>query len=99
MGYLAYTPDERLVDQRGRPYFLWDQDLTLDEFEQRLRDPSHEVRAYFIAKLMREAKPDDVFRFVTRADIDAHWPDVQHRLGRSRAFWEWILARWRERDE
>ena len=60
------TRPEALTDGRGRPYFLWDCDLTLDEFVDRWRDPDPEVRAYFLAKLMRQAKPDDVFQFVTR---------------------------------
>jgi hypothetical protein len=36
-------------------------DMTLDEFERRLRDEGPEGRAYLIGKLMRQAKPDDVF--------------------------------------
>jgi hypothetical protein len=35
---LAPTPRERLVDAHGRPYFLWDVDMTLDEFERALQD-------------------------------------------------------------
>ena len=99
MGFLAYTPDERLSDPEGRPYFLWDQDLTLATFKERLRDSDPGVRAYFISKLMRQAKPDDVFRFVTRAEIDAHWSGIQPNLGRTHDFWSWILARWSETDE
>ena len=49
---------------------------------------------------MRQAKPDDVFRFVTRATIRELWPRVQRYLGRSREFWTWLLEAWdsQERD-
>ena len=30
MTVLARTPDDRLVDGAGRPYFLWDEDMTLE---------------------------------------------------------------------
>jgi len=49
MPVLAPTPPERLVDANGRPYFLWDEDLTLDAFRCRLADPDPEVRAYYLA--------------------------------------------------
>ena len=61
MARLFPTPRDRLVDRAGRPYFLWDTDMMLDEFERRLRDEGPEGRAYLIGKLMRQAKPDDVF--------------------------------------
>jgi hypothetical protein len=96
MSALAPTPPDRLVDQRGRPYFAWDEDLTLAEFESRLRDADVEVRAYYLGKLMRQAKPDDVFTFVTLADLIAALPAVERYLGKSRDFWRWLLARWSE---
>jgi len=83
-----------LTDPEGRPYFLWDCDLTLDEFEQRLESPDPDVRAYFVAKVMRQAKPDDVFRFVTRRAIVDLWPRLERHLGQSRPFWVWLLATW-----
>ena len=46
MALLAPTPAERLLDAAGRPYFLWDDDMTLDVFRQKLGDPDGEVRAY-----------------------------------------------------
>lgn len=88
------TPPDRLVDARGRPYFLWDLDIDLPTFERSLRDPDPEVRAWFVGKLMRQAKPDDVFRFVRLADIAALWPRLARYLGRSRPFWTWLLTRW-----
>jgi hypothetical protein len=89
------TPREHLLDAQGRPYFLWDCDLTLDRFQAVLRDPNPEVRAYWIGKLMRQAKPDDVFQFVTVAEIEAHWTLLERYLGWSREFWTWLLATWR----
>jgi hypothetical protein len=95
MSVLNPTPPDRLVDGHGRPYFLWDVETTLDEFRAMLAGGDREVRAYLIAKLMRQAKPDDVFQFVTLEDIRRAWPLVERHLGRSRAFWTWILGAWR----
>lgn len=94
MSVLAPTPPERLVDRRDRPYFLWDLDLTIDEFRTRLRDPDPEVRAYFLGKLMRQAKPDDVFTFVTLDEIRDQLPAITRYLGHTREFWLWLLSKW-----
>ena len=95
MPLLATTPPDRLVDVRGRPYFLWDVDMTLERFRELLRDGDDLTRAYLLGKLMREAKPDDVFLFVTRRDIETMWPGLQPHLGRMREFWTWTLDYWR----
>lgn len=59
-----------------------------------MRDPIPEVRAYYLGKLMRQAKPDDVFTFVTLAEITALFPLVTRYSGRSRDFWTWLLGWW-----
>jgi hypothetical protein len=89
------TPRNHLTDDEGRPYFLWDCNLTLEQFERGLQDPDPEVRAYLVGKLMRQAKPDDVFLFVTPVVIRELWPRLIRYLGRSRDFWTWLFEAWR----
>jgi hypothetical protein len=90
---LSPTPRASLTDRQGRPYFLWDVDLSLDEFRERLRSPERGVRDFFLAKLLRQAKPDDALQFVTLAEIATSWPRIELQLGRQRDFWRWLLAR------
>ncbi len=90
------TPPEKLTDSRGRPYFLWDVDLTLDQFRALLREGDQVKRAYLVGKLMRQAKPDDVFEFVSLEEIRDLWTDVQRYLGNTRAFWSWLLEVWKD---
>jgi hypothetical protein len=84
------------VDAEGRPYFLWDMDVTLDRFRELLRDGGEEQRAYLLGKLMRQAKPDDVFTFVTLAEVRRLFPHVRRYLGRTLGFWEWLLEVWKD---
>lgn len=95
---LHFTPLDRLLDAQRRPTFLWDCDVTLEQFRANLEHSERDVRAYWIAKLMRQAKPDDVFQFVTRATIQDHWDALARHLGTSREFWTWLLAAWREAE-
>ena len=92
---ISPTPPEKLVDGANRPYFLWDMDLTIDEFREKLRDSDDATRAWFLGKLMREAKPDDVFLFASREQIVASWECVEPHLGRMRPFWAWLVERLR----
>lgn len=94
MARLFPTPPDKLVDAAGRPYFLWDSDMTLTEFERRLANETAEGRAYLVGKLMRQAKPDDVFTFVTADEIVTLWPLLQRYLGRQQPFWSWLLDYW-----
>ncbi len=91
---LSYTPSERLADEQDRPYFLWDCGLTLKQFRKGLTDTDPEVRAYLIGKLMRQAKPDDVFLFVRPREIRDLWPRLTRYLGRTREFWSWLFETW-----
>ncbi len=83
-----------MLDAGGRPYFLWDTDMTLEDFERSLREAEPVVRAYLIGKLMRQAKPDDVLQFVSAQQMADLWPDVERYLGKSRRFWDWLLGEW-----
>lgn len=95
MAILNPTPMDRLLDAAGRPYFLWDVEMTLPEFEARLGAEPIEDRAYWLGKLMRQAKPDDVFTFVSPERIAAEWLHVQPHLGRTLPFWLWLLRTWK----
>lgn len=87
--------DARL-DAQGRPYFLWDLDWTDARFRHELATTDDATRAELVAKLMRQAKPDDVFDYVSFAELERLWPQLVPRLGRQRDFWVWIVSRWRE---
>ncbi|MFQ5507600.1 MAG: hypothetical protein ACE5F1_22790 [Planctomycetota bacterium] len=57
-------------------------EMTLARFEDLLRTGSEATRGYLLAKLMREARPDDVFLFVTVSDMRRLWPHLE-ALGQS----------------
>lgn len=90
---LSPTPPAALLDRQCRPYFLWDLDLTLEELREHLRSPDPAVRIHFLAKLLRQAKPDDALQLVSLAEIAGEWPQLAPTLGRQRDFWGWLLAK------
>ncbi len=84
----------RLDDENAIPYFLWDAPLTVRELRHRLAEPDSPQRLELLAVILREARDTDVWRFTTPAEVSRAWPVLAHRLGRRRAFWEFLLGRW-----
>jgi len=85
-----------LADPEAIPYFLWDEPMTVAEFRRRLTTGSVAQRTRLLAKLMREARDTDVWKFTSPAEVWERWSELAPRLGRRRAFWEFLLNRWNE---
>jgi hypothetical protein len=89
---IAPTPAAKLCDARGRPYFLWDCNVTLAELSEHLASPDDSRRSYWLAKLMRQAKPDDAIAIGGLTEMRRLWPRIERGLGSQRAFWTWYLT-------
>ncbi len=84
----------RTVDDR--PYFLWDVPVTEAELRLRLRDSDPAIRAQWQACVLREARYEDVWRYLTLDDVLRDWAQIERHLGRRRAFWRYLLDGWRK---
>lgn len=83
-----------LDDLKAIPYFLWDEPMTVAEFKRRLTASSPAEQNRLLAKLLREARDTDVWKFVSPSEVWQRWPAVAAQTGRRRAFWEFILNGW-----
>lgn len=81
---------------QSRPYFLWDEDLSIEELRRKLQGGDEPERLRLMAKLLREARDIDVWAFVTPQQVAEALSSIRHRLGRRRAFWEFLIEGWRE---
>ncbi len=79
-----------------RPYFLWDVDITDGEFRERLKHPDPRIRAQWQGVLLREARLDEVWKYLSLAEILEDWPNFYKHLGRRRSFWDFLIKGWRE---
>jgi len=78
------------------PYCLWDEPMTVAEFRQRLQSASRAEQTRLLAKLLREARDTDVWRFISPAEVWQRWPAVAPFLGRRRGFWTFLLGQWQK---
>jgi len=90
------TTDMR--DRDRRPYFLWDEDVSVAELHALLHERPEEDpnRLRLLGKMLREARDIDVWAFVTPQEVARALPKLGRRVGRRRAFWEFLIGGWRE---
>ncbi|MDP9122818.1 MAG: hypothetical protein M3O15_15845 [Acidobacteriota bacterium] len=102
---MAAVPDPRstlgvalstdLDDPQAIPYFLWDEPMTVCELRLRLSTSSPVERVRLLAKILREARDTEVWRFTTPAEVAREWGLLARHLGRRRQFWEFLLGQWK----
>lgn len=78
------------------PYFLWDEPLTTAEFRLRLKTASRPEQKRLQAKLLREARDTDVWKFISPQEVWQRWAELAPLLGRRRKFWEFLLYAWQK---
>lgn len=82
---------------RDVPWFLWwdGVQITEEELGEKLRSPDPAERAIWAARVMREARYQDVWRYLSVSDIVRDWPRIAPNLGRARALWTSLIDGWR----
>jgi hypothetical protein len=62
---------------------------------RRLAGTDDTERMRLLTVLLREARDIDVWEFVTPQQVAEALPRISPRLGRRRAFWEFLIEGWR----
>ena len=84
-----------LSEEGKRPYFLWDEDLSVRQLREKLSAGDRGQWRYYAAKIMREARYEDVWKFLSLKDVSESWDSLRPILGRQRAFWEFLISVWK----
>ncbi len=92
-GMRSLTTDFTEGDRR--PYFLWDEDVSVTELRAVLRGSGGPDYDRLLGKLLREARDLDVWEFIEPARVAAALPRLERRLGRRAPFWRYLIDGWR----
>ena len=82
-------------DKTDRPDFLWDEPLSRSDLKQLLDGADEEERIYYAAKILREARFEEVWDYISPAFLSSHWGKLRGILGRRKEFWEFFYVTWR----
>jgi hypothetical protein len=85
-----------IEDADARPYFLWDEDVSVGELRRHLASEDARLRGLWQARVMREARYQDVWKFLRLRDVLSNFERIEPHLGRMRAFWNWLIDGWRK---
>ena len=78
-----------------RPYFLWDEDVSLGELRAILAGPVSYERDRLLGKMLREARDLDVWRFMRPLEVAQVLDRLRARIGRRYGFWRFLIDGWR----
>jgi hypothetical protein len=79
----------------AQPEFIWDVEITFGELKRLLRHPDRKTRALWTARVMREARYQDVWSLLSLRDVVELYPDLRAHLGRARPMWDSLIEGWR----
>lgn len=80
------------------PYFNWDSAVTNAAVRRALRDGTEDDKVFWIARIMREARYEDVWKYVSlRRDVLPRWTQIEPHLGRWQAKWRFLVESWQAR--
>ena len=82
-------------DAPERPDFLWDERMTRDDLKKLLSSGNEEERIYYTAKILREARFEEVWDYISPAFLSSYWEKLGGKLGRRKGFWEFFYVTWR----
>ena len=80
-----------------RPYFFWDYGITDREIHELLRSGSAQDKAWIITRILEYARWNDIWHYLTPADIRQHLPNLRFRRPADRDLWAYALDRWSRR--
>jgi len=84
-----------MANSELRPYFLWDEDVSIGELHAALATADGPRRDQLLAKMLREARDIDVWEFVGPGEVARVLERLRRRLGRRYAFWKFLIEGWR----
>jgi len=85
---------ETAPSPRQRLYFFWDYDLSEQDVRRILRQGDPGEKAWVITRILEYAKWDDIWRYLTVADIRRNFERLSFRRAQDRELWAYALDRW-----
>lgn len=76
------------------PYFMWDYGHTVGQIREILASNDEQQRLWIMAKILRDARYADVWKFFSVKEFLAQRKNLAGRLGRQQPFWEFMHRRW-----
>jgi len=81
------------MNMKRRPYFIWDYDLTEEDFQNLLKNGSEREKQWAVTRVLEHAHFSDVFNYLSVNDILIYLPKLKMRSV-MRQYWQRALSAW-----
>ncbi len=81
------------MNNKQRPYFLWDYDLTDDQVRQILSGPNQTEKIWIMSRILESARFEDVWNYVSLKEVKEMFSKLKLKKPIERA-WERALYVW-----
>jgi hypothetical protein len=82
------------TQRENRPYFMWDYPLDDQAIRRIIRQGSPQEKAWIIGRILEYARWQDIWDYLTVADIQENFDNLRFRRSQDRELWEYALKRW-----
>ena len=89
----------RAASAQKRLYFFWDYDLTETDIRGILKNGDPVEQAWVVSRILDYAKWEDIWRYLSLADIRRNFELLSFRRTQDRELWAYALDRWMRVDE
>lgn len=73
---------------------MWDYRYTVGQIKEMLAGENELQRIWLMAKILRDARYCDVWKFISLEDFLMYRERLMPRLGRQKEFWQFLYSRW-----
>jgi hypothetical protein len=92
---LPMTSEQSLMPESvQRPYFLWDYDLNNEQVRAILGSDAVMEKAWLVSRILQYARWDDIWRYLTLADIRQVFDSLRFRRPQDKELWAYALRKW-----
>ncbi len=85
-----------IEDDNAVPYYMWDYLLTNKEIKNILSSSDESKKIWLMAKIMRDAKFEDIWKLVDLKNIKKYKIKFKHRLGRRKEIWNFLFKKYKK---
>lgn len=85
-----------ISDEEAIPYFMWDYLLTNKKIKEILQSSDEEKKIWLIAKILRDARFEDIKKLLKINEIYKYKEKLKYRLGHRKKIWDFLFNKYKE---
>ena len=82
------------TEEKQRPYFIWNADLSEEDVRRVLSEGSAYSRTQLMGTILQYARFNDIWSYLSPRDVQKWFWQIPWRTAELRDYWKWALTLW-----